>query len=614
MKNSNERLNDAFYALKKATCSVQKSVPGVYKMFGTEDRLLYVGKAKDLKKRLSSYLSINRMSVNVYTMVKQIIRLEFTVTENETEALLLEAKLIKSLKPKYNIIMRDDKFYPYILFSRHKYPRIVLHREKRAEGRSTGLYGPFLSSVMTKHIIATIKKAFLIRSCPDNFFATRVRPCIEYEMKNCSAPCMQKISEDDYGKAVQMAHKALTGQSKEIQCELFEMMCRFSKNQDYESAIVCRDRLHALKSMKECMGFQTSIHGDVDFIAVYKRQDLYCMQVVFFRDGVNYGSQPYFIESVGNVSDADIVNMFMLQTYNDFPSVVYVDLPSDYDTNIISTAIKKLIKRKVDIRLPATRDELKAMGLARNYAMEALNRRVRNTAQDTDLEEFATFFDLLKAPERIEIYDNSHISGTHPYGVMVVCGKDGLLKKEYRKFKINTVTNGDDCSMMHEVISRRFKEMPDVLPDFILIDGGRGQRSAVYGQLSHLGIPFACIAKGPGRVAGTDVFYLSNGKKLSLDPASKLMHFLCRLRDEAHRFAITSHRKSRDGKLQFSTLLNDIPGIGKTKGKAMLAYFGSIQAMKHARVEEISKVPGISLKLAKRIAEYLKESQTTLRA
>ena len=599
-----EDFNNACRAIRETISTIGGSVPGIYKMMNAQNHVLYVGKARDLKSRLSSYLNVRGMSDRVMIMVKQIANVEITSTENETEALLLEAKLIKSLRPKYNVIMRDDKFYPYISLSKHKYPRISFYRGTN-ERIGTRSYGPFLSSAMTRHVIEVIKKAFLIRSCPDSFFASRGRPCIEYEMKNCSAPCTGKISEKGYTDAVHMAHKVLTGRSKEIQRELLDSMQKYSDNLEYESAMVCRDRIQAMKSMQECMAFFPAIEGKVDFIAVYKRKSLYCIQVVSLRDGVSYGSQPYFAENMNNSEDLDVLGMCILQMSNEFAPVVYTDFVLDYGLDAVKEALEKATKRTIDIRFPKSGDEQRAMGIARRYAMEALNSKMNAFIFHSELEEFSKFFNLTKIPERIEVYDNSHISGHHPYGVMVVHGKNGFLKKEYRKFRIKTVNNGDDYSMMREVICRRFRDATEN-PDFVLIDGGRGHVSAVHSQLTSLGIPFAGIAKGLGRVVGTETLYSSEGKRLLLRCDSRLMSFICRLRDEAHRFAITSHRKSRDSSVMSPSILDHIPGIGKTRSKALLAYFGSIYAVKHARVGEIGMVPGISPKLAERIAEYLK--------
>lgn len=603
VKHSQDGFSIAYGVIRDTVTKLQEGVSGVYKMLGHDDQVLYIGKAKDLKNRLRSYFGFRGVSERVRLFVRQIASIDLTITENETEALLLEAKLIKELRPKYNVIMRDDKYYPYIAFSKHKYPRILHYREKREKTDGVVRYGPFLSTGMTKHIITAIKKAFQIRTCSDSFFVTRDRPCIEHEMHNCSAPCAKLISESDYSKSITMAQKVLLGKSKEIQRELFEAMRRHSDNLDYESAILCRDRLQALRSMQECMAFQADVDSDVDFVSAYRRNDSYCIQILSFQGGMHYGSQPYFVDTVISDSHLDVLSMFFMQVCNELSSLVYVDLVTASELEIVSAALKKVLAREVLLTLPQSKEELRIMKMARCYAMEALNRRGRDSELGAELEEFSKFFGLEETPERIEVYDNSHISGSHPYGVMVVCGKNGFNKKEYRKFKIKTVTNGDDYSMTQEVISRRFKEVP-VVPDFILIDGGKGHLSAVREEISKRGVQFACMAKGPGRISGTETFYLADGKKGALEPQSKLMSFLCRLRDEAHRFAITSHRRSRDGKLQFESL-NIIPGVGKTKGKAILAYFGSLQALKSARIEEISKVPGVSMRLAERISAYL---------
>ena len=603
--HSHEGFSVAHGVIRDTVAKLRDGVSGVYRMLGQDDRVLYIGKAKDLKSRLRSYFGFKGVSERVRLFVRQITSIDLTITENETEALLLEARLIKELRPKYNVIMRDDKCYPYIAFSKHKYPRILHYREKREKNSSAVRYGPFLSTGMTKHIITAIKKAFQIRTCSDSFFVTRDRPCIEYEMQNCSAPCAKRISESDYSKSIAMAQKVLLGKSKEIQRELFDAMQKHSDNLDYESAILCRDRLQALRSMKECMAFQADVDSNVDFVSAYRRDYSYCIQILSFQGGMQYGNQPYFVDTVISDSHLDVLSMFFMQVCNELSSVVYVDLVKASELEVINDALRKVLTRDVALMLPQSKEELRIMKMARCYAMEALNRRGHDSELGTELEEFSKFFGLGEIPERIEVYDNSHISGSHPYGVMVVCGKNGLNKREYRKFKIKTVTNGDDYSMMREVVSRRFKEI-SVTPDFILIDGGRGHLSAVRDEITKQGVPFACMAKGPRRISGTETFYLSDGRRESLDSQSKLMSLLCRLRDEAHRFAITSHRRSRDSKLRFLSSLHVIPGVGTTKGKAIIAYFGSLQALRSARVEEISKVPGISLRLAERISAYLK--------
>lgn len=611
VEHLHESFNVAHGVIRETVAKLQDDISGVYRMLSKDGRVLYIGKAKDLKRRLRCYFGSKGVTERVRLFVRQIASIDVTVTENETEALLLEARLIKELRPKYNVIMRDDKYYPYIAFSRHKYPRILHYRERRRE-KTDGVerYGPFLSTGMTKHIITALKKAFQIRTCTDSFFVSRDRPCIEYEMHNCSAPCAKQISENDYLRSIAMAQKVLLGKSKDIQRELFDAMRKHSDNLDYESAILCRDRLQALRSMQECMAFQADVDSDVDFVSAYKREGKYCIQILSFQGGMHYGSQPYFIDTVISDSNLDVLSMFFLQVYNELSRTVYVDLVTASELELIGTALKRALTRDVSLKLPQSKEEVRIMKMTRCYAMEALNRRMHDSELGTELSEFSKFFGLTDVPERIEVYDNSHISGSHPYGVMVVCGRDGLNKREYKKFKIGTVTNGDDYSMMREVLSRRFKEI-SVMPDFILIDGGRGHLSAVRDEIAKQGIPFACMAKGPGRVSGTETFYFANGKRELLDPQSKLMHFLCRLRDEAHRFAISSHRRSRDSRQQFSSL-HVIPGVGKTKGKAVIAYFGSLQALKSARVEEISKVPGISLRLAERISAYLKGWRCTV--
>ncbi|MGN7661635.1 MAG: excinuclease ABC subunit UvrC [Anaplasma sp.] len=602
-KNLSERLDIARSAIREAAASIPNSVTGVYKMMGANGLVLYVGKAKDLKNRLRSYCNFKRMSERVLVMVSHIAGLDVVVTQSEAEALLMEAQLIKCLKPKYNIIMRDDKFYPYVLLSRHKYPRIVRYRGKKVAGLGR-YHGPFISSLAIKRVIAAVRKAFQIRSCSDNFFASRDRPCIEYEMQNCSAPCVQKISEEDYEKSVQMASKVLTGQGKELHKELFETMCKFSRNLEYESAVVYRDRLQALRSMQECISFQWDMPCDADFLAVYKRFGTYCVQVISSRGGISYGNQPYFFDSVGYDNELDALGMFMLQVYNDPPEKVYLDCAPD-NCKMISAALEKLIDRKVNVLTAQSHEEVKFINMARNGAMEALNRRLLDDGLPSELEEFTKLFKLSAPPERIEVYDNSHISGSHPFGVMVVCGQAGLLRKEYKKFKIHTVSNGNDYAMMHEVLYQRFDEDTSVLPDFVLIDGGRGHISLVESVLSNFGIPFACMAKGPNRNAGEEVFYTPDGKKIFLPPDSRLMLYMRRIRDEAHRFAVTSHRNSRDKGLS-SAILCSVPGVGSMRRRAIITYFGSIDGVKRANVDEMSRVPGISLKLAQRIVEHLK--------
>ncbi|MCU7611407.1 excinuclease ABC subunit UvrC [Anaplasma capra] len=607
-KNLADRFRIARGAVKQAVDRVPSGVSGIYKMLGADGVVLYVGKAKDLRDRLRSYYNFNQMSDRILAMLGHVAELDVIVTQSEAEALLLEARLIKTLKPKYNIIMRDDKFYPYILLSKHGYPRIVKYRGRKLIGLGR-YYGPFISSLVVKRVISAIRKAFQLRSCSDSFFASRDRPCIEYEIRNCSAPCTRKISEEDYAKSVNMAHRVLMGKSKELQKELFDSMCKFSDDQDYESAMVCRDRLQALKSIQECASFQTGIPGDADFVSIYGRSGTYCLQVISLRGGISYGSQPYFADDIGYDSESDVLGMFMLQVYGDPPDRVYVDCSADY-CEIISLALEGLLTRKIEILTAKSHEEVKFLRLARNGAMEALNHKLRDDALPAELKEFAEFFRLQRLPERIEVYDNSHISGTHPFGVMVVCGRYGLLKREYRRFKIKTVLNGDDCSMMHEVLSRRFcGEDLSVLPDFVLIDGGKGHISAVVRVLGDLGIPFACMAKGQNRNAGEEVFYLHSGEKLHLNPDSRLMLYMRKIRDEAHRFAITSHRNSRDRELS-SAILCAIPGVGGTKRKALITYFGSIDHVRRAKADEISKVPGISSKLAQRIAEFLKRDST----
>ncbi|APR98197.1 excinuclease ABC subunit UvrC [Wolbachia endosymbiont of Folsomia candida] len=581
---------------------------GVYKMIGDKNKALYVGKAKKLKSRLSSYLQFENLSERIRVMLSQVIKVEIFITENEIEALLLESQLIKSLKPTYNIVLTDGKSYPYITISKHVYPRIAKYRGKFKKDEFY-YYGPFPSAAAVKNTILSLQKAFLLRVCSDQYFSSTKRPCIEYQIKRCSAPCVNKITKEDYCQSMKQAQDTLLGRNKEVQKQLLSTMEKCSSEMNYELAAVYRDRVKFLQQI-QMKAVDFSFEEDADFFSIAREEDLACINVLSFRNKCNYGSVPYFVENCGDHSNNEILSTFLVNLYNP------INIPQDKiyvpdfvtDNEIIEQALQKITHKSIKVLHTKSNEERDLLKFVYNNSQHSLEQKLIEYKNNLEkLEDLSKIFSLSNIPKRIEVYDNSHISGNQQVGVMVVAGQEGLLKSEYRKFTIKEEISADDYKMMKEVLTRRFSgKIKDIIPDFLLIDGGPGHVSIVQDVLQTLNInvPFACMAKGPDRNTGNERFYMPNREEFSLENDSKVMLYLQSLRNEAHRFAITTHRKKRDKQFIVSSL-SKIPGIGNKRKKALMSYFGSVENMSKASLAEIQNVSGISKGLAEIILKHV---------
>jgi len=591
--------------------------PGVYRMINAAGDVLYVGKAKNIKKRVGSYLHIDRMPLRLQRMVFDTHVCEVVITHTEAEALLLESNLIKQLKPRYNILLRDDKSFPYVMIvGGHAYPRIVKHRGARAKGNE--YFGPFASAGAVNHTLATLQKVFLLRSCNDAVFTNRTRPCLLFQIKRCSAPCVNRISEPDYADLVRQAREFLTGDSRALQTELARRMDAASAELHFEAAASFRDRIRAMTTLQAHQDINVTSLGEADVIALHRAGGHSCVQVFFFRGGQNFGNRAYFPSHAADDTDGDIIEAFIGQFYDSFapPREILINVAPP-NQPLLEEALTIKAGRTVAISTPQRGDRRKLVDHAEINAREALLRRMaENTAQRKLLEGTAEVFSLAAAPERIEVYDNSHISGTHMVGAMIVAGPGGPMKNAYRKFNIKTVdlAPGDDYGAMREVLTRRFaraqKEDPErklgQWPDLVLLDGGLGQLNAGLKVLADLGISDLCvagIAKGPDRNAGREQFFMPGCEPFMLPPNHPVLYFLQRLRDEAHRFAITAHRAKRS-KAIGQSLLDEVSGIGASRKKALLRHFGSAKDVAAAGLQDLKTVPGISAAMAKKIYDH----------
>lgn len=587
--------------------------PGVYRMIDSRGDILYIGKAKNLKKRVANYTQPERQSIRIARMIAQTALMEFTTTHTEAEALLLEASLIKRLKPRYNILLRDDKSFPYILVTGdHDYPQVIKHRG--AKTRKGDYFGPFASGLAVNHTLAILQRAFMLRNCPDAVFASRTRPCLQYQIKRCTAPCVGKVTRQDYARQVQTARDFLSGKSRAIQEHFAQEMQQASDAMEFEKAAFFRDRIKALTSVQA----QQTVHiqglESTDIHALHHTPLGSCVQVYFYRAGQNFGNRAYFPRHEQEADPSDILSAFIAQFYAGRPApkeILASHMPVDAD--LIQTALKT----KITVPQRGARRQL--IDQALRSAAAALEQKTAAQAVSAKLfESLVDIFDLPAPPQRIEVYDNSHISGTHALGAMIVATPEGFAKNAYRKFNMRGVVTGDDYAMMREMLGRRLaqalKTDPDRTrgqwPDLILIDGGQGQLSAACKVLEDIGvtdIPIAAIAKGKERNAGRERFFMPGRAVFTLPPENKIMHFLQRLRDEAHRFAITAHRARRSGALAQSPL-DDIPGIGAKRKKALLLHFGSAKEVASAGRADLQKVQGISKAVAKTIYDYFHEN------
>lgn len=594
--------------------------PGVYLMKNAQGDVLYVGKAKHLKNRVSNYANAGNLSYRILQMVNQVAEVDILIAQNEAEALLMEANLIKRHKPRYNILLKDDKSFPYIAVEmHHDYPRIRKHRGSQAADQR--YFGPFASVGAVNRTLATLQKAFLLRPCSDTVFANRTRPCLQYQIKRCSAPCVGYISPEDYQDNIEEATDFLHGKSRAIQDRFSQAMQRHAEQMEYEKAAMMRDRIKALTQVQQEQGLQVAGIEEADVMALSLAEQQCCIQVFFFRGGHHFGNQSYFPTQTAGQSEAEVMAAFLGQFYQSHtpPPLILVNVVPD-QTEVLEEALTMRISRQVEIRKPQRGDKRLVVSQAEQNAKLALDRHINaRMGEKKQLETLARLFGLEEIPERIEVYDNSHIMGHYALGAMIVAGPEGFDKKSYRRFNIKDVTiePGDDYAMMREVFTRRFgrlqREDPDrskgVWPDLVLIDGGQGQLNAVKNILADLGITdltYCAIAKGPERNAGRETFFLPDQTPFTLPPGDPVLHYLQRLRDEAHRFAIGSHRIKRTKTLTQSTL-DDIPGIGAARKRALIHHFGSKSAVAKASLAELEKIPGINKKVAQTIYHYFND-------
>lgn len=595
------------------------SVPGVYKMIDGSGNVIYVGKARNLVKRVVNYTRPERLEYRIQSMISNVEKVEFITTNTESEALLLESNLIKKFEPKYNILLKDDKSYPYILITQeHNYPRIAKHRGKRKI--SGKYYGPFASAGAVNKAIADIQKAFLIRPCTDAFFKARNRPCMEYQIKRCSAPCVNKISEKDYRDLVGQAKEFLLGRSQNIQKQLIGLMDKESAVQNYEKAAIYRDRIKALNQIQSKQTVNVQSLNDADVIGVFREGGECSVQIFFFRAGQNFGNKSFFLRNTKDQSESDILDAFICQFYQDSnipPKDIIVSAKVN-EKEFLEESLSQLCKYKVKITLPKLGDKKKLVENAIVNAKNALQQKMLGNAKQKQLlEKVAEIFGLPDLPKRIEVYDNSHISGKYPVGAMIVAGVDGFNKKAYRRFNIKdtSIEPGDDYAMMREVMNRRFKrlkqESPDkksgIWPDLVLIDGGAGHLSTVEKVFEQLGLAselkFVCISKGVDRNAGREQFHMPGRDSFTLPYTDPAMYYLQTLRDEAHRFAIGSHRNKRSKSVTKSAF-DEIAGIGPKRKKILLNHFGSVDDVKKASIQELEQAEGIDKVIAEQIYNF----------
>nr|WP_245895257.1 excinuclease ABC subunit UvrC [Pontivivens insulae] len=598
----------------KSYVTTLPDAPGVYRMLNDAQEVLYVGKARSLRKRVANYTKLTGQSARIGRMIMATASMMFLRTETETEALLLEQNLIKQLKPRYNVLLRDDKSFPNILVTDdHGFPRIAKHRG--AKTRKGRYFGPFASAGAVNQTLNTLQKAFLLRNCTDSDFETRSRPCLLYQIKRCSGPCVGKISEAEYSALVEDAVKYLQGRSTRVQGELAKEMAEASAAMEFERAAALRDRIRAMTNVQSAQGINPETVAEADVIALHEKDGQACVQVFFFRAHQNWGNRAYFPRTGGAESAAEILESFMGQFYsNKEPARLILMSHEIENVDLMREALSAKLGRKVVIGVPSRGEKKMLVEQAAKNARESLGRRMSETAtQGKLLAGLADAFDLDEPPQRIEIYDNSHIQGAHAVGAMVVAGPEGWLKSSYRKFNIkgDKITPGDDFGMMKEVLDRRFsrlmKEDPDrksdQWPDLLLIDGGPGQVSASEAALADLGVEDVTIigvAKGTERDAGKEVFYRAGQPPKALPFRDPVLYFTQRLRDEAHRFAIGTHRAKR-AKATTATPLDEVPGVGAARKRALLAHFGSAKAVTRAGLADLKAVDGISDQLAEQI-------------
>jgi len=610
------------------------SASGVYRMIDAQGDVLYVGKARNIRKRVTAYARPTGHDSRISRMIAATVSLEFVSTKTETEALLLEANLIKRLRPRFNVLLRDDKSFPYILItSDHWAPQILKHRGART--RSGRYYGPFASAGAVNRTINALERAFLLRSCSDSYFESRTRPCLLFQIKRCSAPCTREIDFAGYSELVKEANEFLSGRSQSVQKEMAHEMDKASAALDYERAAIYRDRLSALSAIQSHQGINPRSTDEADVFSVHQAGGYSCVEVFFFRTGQNWGNRAYFPRADRSIGPAEVLGAFLAQFYDDKPPPRLILVSHDFDERaLLAEALTAKSGRKVEVTAPQRGERKELVQHALANAREALARKLADTSsQQKLLGALKEIFSLPRLPGRIEVYDNSHIGGTNAVGAMIVAGPEGFRKNQYRKFNIRSsdLTPGDDYGMMREVLERRFKRLleenrrtvadgvRDLIasgtedqpwPDLLLIDGGQGQLNAARETLTGLGIvdvPVVAIAKGPDRDAGRETFFMAGHAPFKLPPRDPLLYFIERLRDEAHRFAVGSHRTRRKKDIREAGL-QEIPGIGPTRKRALLRHFGTVKAIERASLPDLSQVPGISAETARKIYEFFHES------
>jgi excinuclease ABC subunit C len=591
--------------------------PGVYRMLNAASEVLYVGKARNLKARVSNYARPTGHSGRIARMIHETASMMFLTTRTELEALLLEQNLIKQLKPRYNVLLRDDKSFPNILISaEHPFPQIKKHRGKKSE--KGAYFGPFASAGAVNRTLNQLQKVFLLRNCSDSVFDSRTRPCLQYQIKRCSAPCVGKISEDGYAGLVDDAKRFLEGKTTSVQADLARDMAAASEAMEFERAAALRDRIRALTQVQQSQGINPQGVSEADVVALHLEHGQACVQVFFIRANQSWGNRDFYPKTGAGAEAPEIMEAFLTQFYDDKdpPRLILLSHPVD-NPDLVTEALTARAGRRVELAVPQRGEKAELVENATRNARESLARRMaESTTQNKLLQGLAEAFDLDAPPQRIEVYDNSHIQGTNAVGGMIVAGPEGFLKSQYRKFNIRSEAgaNSDDFGMMKEVLTRRFerllKEDPerktDMWPDLLLIDGGAGQVSAVAEIMSELGvedIAMVGVAKGIDRDAGKEEFHRPGERPFALQRNDPVLYFIQRLRDEAHRWAIGAHRAKR-AKAVSVTPLDDIPGIGATRKRALLQHFGSAKAVARAGVEDLQAVDGISQAMAKTIADY----------
>ena len=611
---------DAGVAAIRNVLATLPARPGVYRMQDARGEVLYVGKARALKNRVANYTQVTRLTKRLQRMVSQTRSMTIVTTNNEAEALLLEAQLIKRYRPPYNVLLRDDKSFPFILLrADHEFPRIQKHRgARRAKGN---YYGPFASAGSVTQTLNALQKLFLLRSCTDGFFKTRDRPCLLYQIKRCSAPCVGRIDADAYAELIADAKDFLGGKSTKVQAKLGVQMQAAAEAMDFELAAVLRDRLKALTFIQGSQAINADGVGDADIFAMAAREGTIGIQAFFIRGGQNWGHRSFFPAHTNDVPEDEVMSAFLMQFYEEVPPPrnVFVDRELA-EGGVLAEAMAERAGFKVALSVPQRGVRRRLLDQAKRTAEEALERRnAESTTQAKLLREVAELFELEGPPDRIEVYDNSHIQGTNALGAMVVAGPEGFRKGQYRKFNIKQAQTNDDFAMMKEVLTRRFaraqEENPDRetdrdgngWPDLVLIDGGKGQLNAAKAVLEDLGIEDVCmvgVAKGPhhGR-DGREVFHLMDGRELTLPVNSPVLFYLQRLRDEVHRFVIGAHRDKRSKAIGASPL-DDVPGIGPARKKALLMHFGTARAVRNASLEDLQKAPGVSKAMAQGVYDF----------